>query len=112
MSGATTKNAIAEALSVLRKDHFEKFCFCLHDQREGPRVTRADLGDQSVGTISDLLVSKFCAAKAAEVAIDLLREITCNSAADVLGECRCLPRRARAIPKLRFQGLSGQRKNI
>lgn len=87
MSRATTKSTIAEALRLLSKDHLEKFCFFLHDRREDPRVTHADLGDRSVETVSDMLVSKFSSAKAAEVTLGLLRSLTYNSAADVLGEC-------------------------
>lgn len=86
MTRATTKGAIAEALRLLDNDHLAKFCFCLRDRREDPRVTHADLGDQSVASISDMLVSKFSPAKAVEVTLDLLRELTCNSVADVLGE--------------------------
>lgn len=87
MSSAATKSVVAEALRQLSKDAFEKFCFCLHDRREDPRVTRTDLADQSVETISDMLLSKFSPAKAVEITIDLLREMTCNSTAGVLGEC-------------------------
>lgn len=87
MSRATAKSAIAEALRLLSRDHLQKFCFFLHDRREDPRVTRTDLGDGSVETISDMLVSKFSAAGAVGVTMDLLRSLTYNSAADVLGEC-------------------------
>ncbi|XP_075899328.1 uncharacterized protein LOC142899569 [Nelusetta ayraudi] len=84
MSRATAKSAIAEALRLLSRDHLQKFCFFLHDRREDPRVTRTDLGDGSVETISDMLVSKFSAAGAVGVTMDLLRSLTYNSAADVL----------------------------
>lgn len=86
MIRATTKNTIAKTLWPLGKDRFEKFCFVLRDRRDDPRVSLAELDDASVETISNLLVSKFSAAKAVEVTIELLRDITCNSEADMLGE--------------------------
>lgn len=85
MSAGTPQSAIAEALRM--NVNLEKFCFCLHDRREDPRVTRADVRDQRVEAISGMLVSKFTSARAVEVTRDLLREMTCNEAADVLGEC-------------------------
>lgn len=86
MNRAATNSIIAEALRQLSKYHLERFCFCLRDRREDPRVTPADLGDQSVESISDMLVSKFSAAQAVKVTVALLRDLTCNSVADKLGE--------------------------
>lgn len=100
MSRAAAQGAIAEALRLLRRDRLQKFCFCLRDRREDPRVTRADLGDESVETTSDLLVSKFPAAEAVEVTVDLLRSLTCNSAADVL-ESRTEALRDKGVPAFR-----------
>ncbi|XP_073341146.1 uncharacterized protein [Pagrus major] len=80
----TIKRAIGDELANLSKSNFEKFCDELLDRREEPRVLRSAVEDKGPGEITQLLVETFTEPKALHVALDLLRQIHCNEAAQRL----------------------------
>nr|XP_046255940.1 uncharacterized protein LOC124065002 [Scatophagus argus] len=81
MPSMTIKRALTEELGDLKKKDFKKFCHHLRDRREEPRITRSDVEDQDVLSITDVLVSKFTERKALKVTLDTLEEIGCNEEA-------------------------------
>lgn len=71
-------------LADLTAQEFEKFRHQLLDRREEPRVRRIRVEGKSYLEITDVLVSTFTEPGALQVAVDILRRIDCNDAAESL----------------------------
>ena len=82
----TIKRAIRDELENLSKIDFDKFCEELLDRREEPRILRRSVEGKGPADITQLLVSTFTEPNALQVAMDTLRQINCNDAAQTLGE--------------------------
>uniref|UniRef100_A0A671Y321 Pyrin domain-containing protein n=1 Tax=Sparus aurata TaxID=8175 RepID=A0A671Y321_SPAAU len=80
----TIKRAIRDELENLSKTDFDKFCDELLDRREEPRILRRSVENKSTVEITQHLVSTFTEPKALQVALDTLRGINCNEAAQTL----------------------------
>ncbi|CAK6958905.1 hypothetical protein EPR50_G00060910 [Scomber scombrus] len=81
MAPRTISSALADMLSDLKKQDFEKFCHRLLDRREEPRVRRNQVEGKSLLEITDVLVSTFTEQRALDVAVEILKQIGCNQAA-------------------------------
>uniref|UniRef100_A0A671Y9X0 Pyrin domain-containing protein n=1 Tax=Sparus aurata TaxID=8175 RepID=A0A671Y9X0_SPAAU len=80
----TIKRAIRDELENLSKIDFDKFCEELLDRREEPRILRRSVEGKGPVDITQLLVSTFTEPKALQVALNTLRQINCNEAAQTL----------------------------
>uniref|UniRef100_A0A674MUW4 CARD domain-containing protein n=2 Tax=Takifugu rubripes TaxID=31033 RepID=A0A674MUW4_TAKRU len=84
MAQKTIKMAIKDSLENLGKQNLNKFRSALLDRREGPRVPVSRVEDEDFLGITDVLVSTFGEFSAAEVTLDLLKQIKCNGEAEAL----------------------------
>ncbi|KAF7655965.1 hypothetical protein LDENG_00048050 [Lucifuga dentata] len=80
----TIGQALVDMLDDLSQPQFEKFCSQLQDRQKEPRVRRNSVEGKSRLEIADLMISTFTQSKASKVALQILRQISCNQAA--LGE--------------------------
>lgn len=85
MAQKTVKSAIKDSLENLGKQNLNKFRSALLDRREEPRVLVSRVEDKDFLGITDVLVSTFGELAAAQVTLDLLKQIKCNGEAETLG---------------------------
>lgn len=86
MAQKTIKMAIKDSLENLGKQNLNKFRSALLDRREEPRVPVSRVEDKDFLGITDALVSTFGEFSAAQVTLDLLKQIKCNGEAEALGK--------------------------
>ncbi|XP_068425996.1 apoptosis-associated speck-like protein containing a CARD [Clinocottus analis] len=84
MSAKTIRMSIADMLDDLSEHNLEKFCHQLLDRREEPLIRRTRVEGKSRLQIVDVLVSTFMEQEAAQVSVDILRQINCNEEAQKL----------------------------
>ncbi|TWW80154.1 CARD PYD and [Takifugu flavidus] len=84
MAQKTIKMAIKDSLENLGKQNLKKFRSALLDRREKPRVPVSRVEDEDFLGITDVLVSTFGEFSAAQVTLDLLKQIKCNGEAEAL----------------------------
>lgn len=86
MAQKTIKMAIKDSLENLGKQNLNKFRSALLDRREEPRVPVSRVEDKDFLGITDVLVSNFGEFGAAQITLDLLKQIKCNDEAEALGK--------------------------
>lgn len=92
MPPKTIKAAIKNRLENLGKQNLDKFRSALLDRREEPRVPVSKVEDRDFLVITDVLVSTFREQGAAEITLELLKEIGCSDDAEQLGKfCNIQP---------------------
>ncbi|XP_047455822.1 apoptosis-associated speck-like protein containing a CARD [Mugil cephalus] len=84
MARKNLKFCLADALEDLGQQDFKKFVHRLRDRRIEPRVPLSKVEGKGFLEVTDVLVSHFTDKGAVDVAVEILRSIGCNEAANAL----------------------------